>query len=556
MLEAVLDTVPEIYPFVHQAYVAPSIVRFGQFYLSSQMGPQQGDPLGPLLFCLPLQPILHTLRSRLRIGFLDDVTLGGDAVDVVSDIKQLELAESSLGLRLNHSKCEVLSRADDRGWDYPMRAFTRVGHEEMTLLGAPLYTGVALDTALERHCGVLQQAFHKLEKLPSQNALILLRSSFGASKLGHLLRCSPCYLHPSLERLDQIMRTGLEAIINVSLGDDQWLQSTLPIRDGGLGLRRVVSLAPSAYMASAATTLDLQAAILQDDQNMADPHCTELLEARKDLWQAISDPWPTRQRTWDRPVVEQEKVLLAQKVNNPIDQARMTAVRTQHAGDWLTALPITSCGLSINNEAIRVAVGLRLGLDICRPHRCHCGGLVGREGHHGLVCRKAFGRMLRHFTINDIIWRALERADIPSTKEPVGLFRTDGKRPDGATLIPWSSGKYLTWDATVVHTCASSYINHSSATLASAAQQAAQRKEQKYAGLPSTHTFVPVALETLGPINPAGMDFIRELGKRMAVISGDQGETNQLFQRLSICVQRFNAVAFRGTFPEVTADEA
>src|SRR6218665_3363485 len=81
-----------------------------------------------------------------------------------------------------------------------------------------------------------------------------------------------------------------------------------------------------------------------------------------------------------------------------------------------------------------------------------------RKAHHGLVYRRAQGRSLRHHAINDIIWRALLMAGGPSTRGPAGLFRTDGKRPDGATLVPWSAGNYLAWDATVVHTCAASYI--------------------------------------------------------------------------------------------------
>jgi len=44
------------------------------------------------------------------------------------------------------------------------------------------------------------------------------------------------------------------------------------------------------------------------------------------------------------------------------------------------------------------------------------------------------------------------------TKEPVGLFRTDGRRPDGLTLIPWQSGKSLCWDVTVTCPLAASYI--------------------------------------------------------------------------------------------------
>ena len=38
--------------------------------------------------------------------------------------------------------------------------------------------------------------------------------------------------------------------------------------------------------------------------------------------------------------------------------------------------------------------------------------------------------------LNDTIWRALNKAGVQSTKEPAGLLRSDGKRPDGVMLIP------------------------------------------------------------------------------------------------------------------------
>src|SRR6218665_1287724 len=67
---------------------------------------------------------------------------------------------------------------------------------------------------------------------------------------------------------------------------------------------------------------------------------------------------------------------------------------------------------------------------------------------------------------------------------------------DGATLVPWSTGKYLAWDATVVHTCAASYILPQAASVGPASVQAANRKALKYAALPTTHAFQPVAIET------------------------------------------------------------
>ena len=52
----------------------------------------------------------------------------------------------------------------------------------------------------------------------------------------------------------------------------------------------------------------------------------------------------------------------------------------------------------------------------------------------------------RHHVFNDIIWRAFGAAGIPAVKEPSGLDRQDGKRPDELTLIPWHSGHSLVWE--------------------------------------------------------------------------------------------------------------
>ena len=53
------------------------------------------------------------------------------------------------------------------------------------------------------------------------------------------------------------------------------------------------------------------------------------------------------------------------------------------------------------------------------------------------VCKQSTGRVEHNFAVNDIIWRALVKADIPSSNEPPGLLRDDDKRPDGATLVLW-----------------------------------------------------------------------------------------------------------------------
>jgi len=52
-----------------------------------------------------------------------------------------------------------------------------------------------------------------------------------------------------------------------------------------------------------------------------------------------------------------------------------------------------------------------------------------------LISKLATGRIARHQSVNKVVSKASASAGIPDTKEPTGLARGDGKRPDGLTLI-------------------------------------------------------------------------------------------------------------------------
>ena len=108
------------------------------------------------------------------------------------------------------------------------------------------------------------------------------------------------------------------------------------------------------------------------------------------------------------------------------------------------------------------------------------------------------GRHPRHGQLNDVICRSLQRVQITAMKEPVGLCRSDGKRPDGVTMIPWARGHCLAWDATVVDTLAPSHISESATTAGAAAAKAEVIKIHKYTDIAITHNFIPLAVETLG----------------------------------------------------------
>ena len=69
--------------------------------IESAEGVQQGDPLGPLLFCLTLHSHCEQkLLSPLCVMYLDDVSMAGSKEDKFHDLEVIKAAEE-LGLILN-----------------------------------------------------------------------------------------------------------------------------------------------------------------------------------------------------------------------------------------------------------------------------------------------------------------------------------------------------------------------------------------------------------------------------------------------------------------------
>ena len=66
-------------------------------------------------------------------------------------------------------------------------SFHQVEFEDASLLGAPLFHGAALDMAWDDRYENLARAVDRLGAIGAQDASILLRSSFSAPKVLHLL---------------------------------------------------------------------------------------------------------------------------------------------------------------------------------------------------------------------------------------------------------------------------------------------------------------------------------------------------------------------------------
>ena len=349
---------------------------FGNHVIKSEESIQQGDPLGPLLFCLSLLGPLQLLHSPFQIAFLDDVTIGGALPIVLQDINTLVKSSSSIGLSLNTSKSEVVGGSQTTLSSFLSLhpTFKQVDVTYLTLLGTPLHIN-GLECALKDKCDDLTRVVSRLKLLPFHDCLFLLKNIFSIPKLLYILRTAPTFLSPTLSLYDNILSNSISSLFNVSLSIDSSLQASLPVRLGGLGIRGAVVLAPSAFLASVRSTSDLSDLLLSAS-NKLQPDALYPLAWQH--WQAIAptDSLMTApagdaahsQREWDHPLCTALADSLLARCATPAHQARLLAVRSPWAGDWLQAVPATNLGLHLDDATVTISLALRLGAHAVHAH--------------------------------------------------------------------------------------------------------------------------------------------------------------------------------------------
>ena len=465
-----------------------------------------------------------------------------------------------LGLELNSAKCVItlLGRPPDNirasivgMMEDVLPGILETPLDHLNLLGSPLHDS-GIQAATETAADTVSTLCNRVRALDSHTAVFFLTHHVSAPRLQYLLRSSPIYRHRAgLQDIDGIVRLALADVCNVNLDDRSWTQATLPTRHGGLSVRSVESLALPCYIASLTASTPLIASIIPQIVMSGAPSA---LKPAIDCFrtstgvQELPDPSLSgQQRTWDDAASVACRDQLLGDLNQ-VHRARFLASCQPHTAAWLQALPVASLGLLLDPETVRIAVALRLGAPVCEPHVCRlCGRQVKLLGHHALSCQKSVGRFPRHAHLNDLVKRILSAAGIPSVLEPAGLDRGDGRRPDGLTTFPFSSGKCLAWDATCSDTFADSVVIASAVEPGTAARAAEARKMKRYASLSPQYIFAPLAVETTGVIGTEGTRLIKELGRRITSTTGERRETSWLWQRLSMAIIRGNAAAIRGS---------
>lgn len=286
---------------------SPSCLFFGNEQISSEVGAQQGDPCGPMIFSLCIHEIIEMLTSELNIWYLDDGTLGGEPDTVLNDFRLLIEKCKKIELEINPAKCEVFFCGEQDKSIIDQFDATSPGikilENDLELLGAPI-TEEAMERIFNKIHNKMKLMFERLVHLKHHMAYFILKNCFSIPKLTYLLRTSAYFKYEHLlNKIDEDIKNTLQSICNSEFNTQKWSIVTLPVRSGGLGIRKASEICLPAFLSSISSVTNLVTSIhsdLSDETMVSDYNCA------LNKWYTFFDCNPddtSCQRSWDNLII-------------------------------------------------------------------------------------------------------------------------------------------------------------------------------------------------------------------------------------------------------------
>ena len=465
MFSEIRQRLPSLSAWFESCYGSAPVLQYKDRLLSSCMGVQQGDPLGPLGFALTLLPVVEQLSTsipslKLNLWYLDDGVLSGDIDSLHQAVNFIESVGPSRGLHLNRSKCLLSLPQDLTLPSNPLPPEIPVTSAGFTLLGAPIGPSSFLSSSLSHTISNLSQTLSLLPALhDSQMETTLLRSCFSLSKLSTFLHtCNPTSLTSFYESFDSLILSSLSESIGAHLSQWSWLKASLPVAMGGLGLRKAATHSGAAYYSS----LHNSSLVLEEILGSAPDLSPFLDSCRPLLSQAAARPdWITHQDL-DTPITQHS-------LSSAIDKATFSSLLAQapdvrsralalsssvpHSGDWLSVVPSRQLGLHFLDQEFRLCVQYWLGfssVSSTAPCSVCASPVEDGYGDHQVGCRGNRDLIRRHDSLRDVIFAAAQAAALAPRKEVPALIPGSCARPADVFLPQWDGGRPAALDVTVI----------------------------------------------------------------------------------------------------------
>ena len=284
--------------FFNLFVTAPSnVLQSNKTRFQYSAGVPQGGPLSMQLFCLALHPLLTKLHYQLQqtngsvIAYADDVYLLGTPSEVQEAYQALSTVSPNIGLSINPTKCQVLALDTQT-----MQMATQMC--QTLSLPSPADAINILGSAVGTQAGELRiiqqidetELFERISQVYDLQCRLLLIRQCIVSKFQHYGRTLPPDVSSNLlQSLDMKTRMAMADILGEEeLSDQTWLETTLPISHGGLGIRELHTQAQTDYYASASFAMLRWRNILPDNHPLISSIINNEIRSADCLTKALS----------------------------------------------------------------------------------------------------------------------------------------------------------------------------------------------------------------------------------------------------------------------------
>jgi len=562
-LKATEKHLPDILPFIQYCYsFNPFLfVSNSSTTIPSLNGTQQGDPLGPLLFCLAIQELISNMSKDhpelLNLWFMDDGCIGGPSKLILHLINHITTIGPSIGIHLNLQKSLLFwpsklaftlhSQIFPKSIPYCIRGVVILG----TPIGSKEFIASYFDNKLQKNLKTIA----KLPKLNDpQISFTLLNKCLNLCKVGYYLRTTPSSEIQDMARnFDESTCSALEMILGTNLNAMSRLQIQLPFKFGGLGLRSALSHAPAAYISSVNACTPAISAILNSVSAMESLN-NEKLESSKYLSHALGgSPTSTLIHSKSQHVISEsiDKQTLSTLLNssNTTSKARIYSCHGSQGSAVFSAPLAHARGFKLTAQEFNHFISTRLGLNNIsnEGERCtKCNMALDTSGYHVSICKTGDHSVLqRHNQIRNILFTQCQRAAwSPVLEHPDSVPNSQLKPAD--ILIPIGPATQpIALDITVVNPLSPNLVDKGSKTFDHANTHAEKRKHHKYAPVLSRANiqFKVLSVESFGRCSPVTLSFISKLATAISNRFG--GKPSSVFKDIErkICISLIRSQA-------------
>ncbi|MGZ6209896.1 MAG: reverse transcriptase domain-containing protein, partial [Syntrophales bacterium] len=539
-ITAVEKDLPVIGPWIRWCYSTASnlFVRSDgptPKIIQSIEGCQQGDPLGPLLFCLAIRKITEKIRNLdnaplLNAWYFDDGTIAGNLESVRQAMEILETEGKEIGLTLNHAKSILYWPAGKEGVEGPYNLFPETfGRSEtgVVSLGVPIGSRSFISEFLEKNSvKKIQVALDRLKLIDDpQVAFSLLRNCTGFCRVNYLSRALDCdMVHDTTNKYDEATRVALEEIIGTSIADQSFAQAQLPMRMGGLGLRSPADHLGAARLALVNSNQGLVQEILEATMQPACGHSEIQLPLEffaQSLQCSISDVnsdlhTESRQKELSAVVDGKLQEVLLDKSKAP-DKARILSCEGVCGSIILCTPGVEALGTRLTPHEFRTFLLHRLGVPTLfeEDKPCPlCATPMDSAGYHAATCHSGPSLNRRHNTVRNSIYQLCRGAAWnPSLEKELVA---EGRRIiPGDVFIPKDIAhtQAIAIDVTITHPLQNPTVAAAANRGGYAAEVAENKKIEKNGSIcaKSGVEFIPFAIEFFGKVGTKAEKFIDKM---------------------------------------------